>query len=615
MPTIFSAFSSLSEHLRHRFYIACAGLLLCVVLIAVTVEYAFNQPLKQRFINDHVSYLRQQQTEIIHSVQSAGEATLFLSRSLQQSNLEALVIPTSRSIMQYFMQSYPGFIEATLFDREGHEQVRFNRRQGIIIQAPAESLQSKADRDYMFMRHAYRAGIAYFSQIDLNIEFGVVETPFNEVIRFITPVVNQDNTTIGFLKTKLSSRFFTDRFSQLYEAEPYIDAVVVSKNGYYMMHPEDDKRWAWQLNNPAIKRFHDEYPETWMSAQMINSGSREEGDHLVIFSKFNPYLWNSSPDRNVTVIPMPNTESMLSDGALPESIAILLINKRFFYSMLIGHAPSTWLLIGCFYALLCGLLFYYLKQMDTDLALRHSQQVIQHTQRNLLTNLGHEIRTPLNAMLGVAELLEAESPRQERLIKHMRRSIERFMTLFSNLATAQRIQSDQIFLRQETLRLHDIAEPIRDLFKVATELKTLEFSVDYDHIHGERFIGDRYYLQLLISILLDNAIKFTDQGFVRVSLAVVGPTDARELVIKIEDTGLGMTDEELHVVRHLFVQSHDDLSRHQQGIGSGLWVADQLIKLMEGHFLIASEKAQGTTITVTLPSGVVSEKSLQSSLA
>lgn len=605
----------LSAPLRRRLTIIYTAIFVCFSVLALSVESLYNQPLKQRVINDHANHLKIQQHEIRQAVQNAGEITLFLSRTLQLSNPIDINAADSQGIMQFFMQSHPHFLEATLFDLTGHEKVRFNRYQGLITPTPTENLQNKSDRDYMFMRHNYRSGVAYFSQIDLNIEFGTVEVPHNEVIRFITPVVNAENVTTGYIKTKLSSRFFTDRFSNTFDSRSEIRAMVVGKNGYYMMHPEDEKRWGWQLDRPQTSRFFDEYPETWMKAQASSSGVNKEAGKTLIFSTFDSYSWGNMQDLNGSVVPMPNTENLITDGALPDAVAIIEIDQRIFDRLLIGHSPLSWVWMGLFLALLGTMVFYYLKQLETDQALYKSQQVMEHTHRNLLINLGHEIRTPLNGMLGVTELLEAETPRQTRLIKHMQRSIERFITLFSNLATAQRLQNQHLYLRQEPLRLNEIAEPIRDLFKVATEVKTLEFSVDYDHIHGERFICDRYYLQLLISILLDNAVKFTEQGFVKLSLSLKGNSGERELVLSIQDTGLGMTTEEIELVRNLFVKGATEMSREDQGIGSGLWVADQLLSLMKGKMDIKSERGKGTIVTVTLPSGVLSENATQSRLA
>ncbi len=602
---------NLSQRFHQRFLLACSFVLVTFIALAATVEYSFNQPQKSRFLDNHFSHLKQQQIEIIDAIQAAGENTLFLSQALTEANLEANNLEKSRNTLQHFMHTYPNLLEATLFDTAGVERVRFDRRQNTIYQSPEETLQDKSDRDYMFMRHNYQSGSAYFSQIDLNVEFGMIETPYNEVIRFITPVINQTGNTIGYIKTKLSSHFFSDRFSNTYNSQPFMHAVVVSKNGFYMMHPDENKRWGWQLNNPSIKRFHDEFPETWLATQSHSSGIFEEGDDTVIFSKFGQYLWNNGSDIDINVRPMPSTDNIYANGALPDAVAMIVIDNNVFHDLLIGHSPAAWFVMALLYTLICGFIYYYLKQLETDLALRHSKLVVQNTQRNLLTNLGHEIRTPLNGMLGVAELLEAESPRQERLIKHMRRSIERFITLFSNLSTANRIQSDQIFLRHEAMRLKEIAEPIRDLFKLATELKTLEFSVDYDHVHGTRFIGDRYYLQLLISTLLDNAVKFTDQGYVRLSLTLSGAAEDRLLNIKIEDTGMGMNTEEIALARHLFVQGQSQMNRHQEGIGSGLWVAEQLINIMGGKFSIDSELDRGTTVTISIPSGVVSASSQQ----
>lgn len=602
---------NLSQRFRQRFLLVSGAVLVTFIALAATVEYSFNQPQKSRFLDNHFSHLKQQQFEIIDAIQAAGENTLFLSQALTEANIDANNLEKSRNTLQLFMRTYPSFLEATLFDTAGVERVRFDRRQNTIYQSPEETLQEKSDRDYMFMRHHYQSGSAYFSQIDLNVEFGMVETPYNEVIRFITPVINQTGNTIGYIKTKLTSHFFSDRFSNTYNSQPFMHAVVVSKNGFYMMHPDENKRWGWQLNNPSIKRFHDEFPETWLATQSHSSGIFEEGDDTVIFSKFGQYLWNNASDIDINVRPMPSTDNIYANGALPDAVAMIVIDNDVFHDLLIGHAPAAWFVMVLLYTLICGFIYYYLKQLETDLALRHSTLVVQNTQRNLLTNLGHEIRTPLNGMMGVAELLEAESPRQERLIKHMRRSIERFITLFSNLSTANRIQNDQIFLRYEALRLKEIAEPIRDLFKLATELKTLEFSVDYDHVHGTRFIGDRYYLQLLISTLLDNAVKFTDQGYVRLSLTLSGTSEERLLNIKIEDTGAGMNAEEIALARHLFVQGQSEMNRHQEGIGSGLWVAEQLIHLMGGKFSIDSELDRGTTVTIAIPSGVVSASSQQ----
>jgi signal transduction histidine kinase len=562
------------------------------------IEKFHNEPIKDALLYQQEQHLNAQGQRFLDTIQWYGQDNQALSRILTSFDTSPENLSLARSAMFETINSKSEMLELSLFDLQGTEILRFDRNNQQVSEKPINQLQNKSNRYYLINRNNLATGKTYFSQIDLNEELGIVEQPHTEVIRFLTPVVNDQQKVTAYLKSKMSSVHLSEALLGETAANEFSNIFLVTRNGHYIAHTDSYRRWGWQLNAQNEQTVSNEFPNAWRAIHSNTKGMIDIDGYTFVYSSLGTIFNAGFIDSN-DIIPLPN--SSLESADLYRAKIIIQIDPKLWQMHLVGHSISDWVVITFLYLALCTALFFYLKRNHDAIELIRLTKIVENTQTNLLTNLGNEIRSPLNSMLSIADLLEANSPRQQRLIQHMRRSIAQYVSLFTNLATAQRIQQGQIVLQNDQIQIRDIANPLRDMFQVATEAKSLEFSIDYDHLNNTRFNGDQNYLQLLVSSLVDNAIKFTDRGYVRVEFRFDDDTSEQFLKIVIEDTGHGMTMQQIDTFKTLFTQGEPDNNHRREGVGSGLWIADELIKLMNGKILIKSNRGKGTSITISLP--------------
>ncbi len=219
-----------------------------------------------------------------------------------------------------------------------------------------------------------------------------------------------------------------------------------------------------------------------------------------------------------------------------------------------------------------------------------------------LANMSHEIRTPLNGIIGFASLLETELAMMEdkelyNYASGIQQSGDRLLNLINNIIEISRIQANEIDVElhpcQPSTIINNACEPL--IFS-ANE-KGLKFKTKL--LETPQVIADESKLMRVLHIIIENAIKYTESGFVTVSTAI-DPT-GRDLIIRVKDTGIGMERSYMNYLFDAFRQENAGYSRPYQGAGLGLPLAKKLLDLMHGQITVQSEKGIGTTVEISLP--------------
>lgn len=214
-----------------------------------------------------------------------------------------------------------------------------------------------------------------------------------------------------------------------------------------------------------------------------------------------------------------------------------------------------------------------------------------------LANMSHEIRTPLTSVLATGELLEETVTGHEEahLIRIMRRAGTRLLRLVDDILDFSRIESGQATLQREVVDLGELVEEVVAPLRSRAAAKGLELVCTLEAglppVHA-----DPVRLGQVIGNLLGNAVKFTETGSVRLD---VRADDG--LVIRVADTGIGMSAEQAETVFESFHQADPSITRRYGGTGLGLAICRQLVELMGGAIAVTSEPGRGTTFEVRLP--------------
>jgi len=222
---------------------------------------------------------------------------------------------------------------------------------------------------------------------------------------------------------------------------------------------------------------------------------------------------------------------------------------------------------------------------------------------SFLANISHEIRTPLNSVVGFANLLLANdltNETKEEYIEHINHNSEKLLQIIGDIIDLSRLESSQIEITYEEASVNSIVnEIVEDARKI---IKRNEKSIIINVINlleenSDLIFTDRIWLKRVLSHLMDNAVKFTLEGSVRLSYA----RENDNLVFRIKDTGIGINKENLDHIFEEFRQEIDGHHRPFEGLGVGLTLAKEVIERMGGKIFVQSEKGVGSEFSFSIP--------------
>ncbi len=222
-----------------------------------------------------------------------------------------------------------------------------------------------------------------------------------------------------------------------------------------------------------------------------------------------------------------------------------------------------------------------------------------------LANMNHEIRTPMNAIIGYAEMLaNAElGSREKRFVETIHRSGTSLISMLNDIMDLSKIEAGRMKIVRSAIRLQGIVDEVTDLFQEQIREKRLQFNNTVDSNLPFFFILDGIRLKQVLINLVSNAVKFSDQGIISLTVygtKSVGTNNRYDLVFCVEDTGLGISGDELEALMQLFGQYGDDSAKEYSGEGLGLALCGRLVSMMGGKITLESTLGKGSRFTVIL---------------
>ncbi|WKN49521.1 PAS domain-containing sensor histidine kinase [Nocardioides sp. Arc9.136] len=246
-------------------------------------------------------------------------------------------------------------------------------------------------------------------------------------------------------------------------------------------------------------------------------------------------------------------------------------------------------------------------RMQRELArTRRSAEQANEAKSMFLANVSHEIRTPLTAVMATTELLvdSGLDPDQERLAEVVQRSSRRLLRLVDDILDFSAIESGRASVHDVALDLPALAADVVELARPQAEDKGLTLTLLVDPAVPRELTGDPERLAQVLTNLLDNAVKFTGSGDVRVRVEVAEERPASvKVLVRVEDTGIGITHEQQARLFQSFSQGDSSITRRYGGTGLGLAICKQLVTLMGGSIWVSSAPGRGSTFAFALPLG------------
>jgi len=308
------------------------------------------------------------------------------------------------------------------------------------------------------------------------------------------------------------------------------------------------------------------------------------------------------------------------DSAQQEQQIKQLTNKQVIHTLQREQSQRTSMMrdiiIALFILILICLVYYAVRvrRVKEEMERLATQaQSANNAKSNFLAKMSHEIRTPMNAIIGLSQLTLKEklSPKQRDNITMVHASSQSLLTLLNDILDFSKIEAEKLELEHAEFLLSNSFERLLNVCNFSAQEKQLSLNINIDSDVPNAFLGDALRLEQILINLVNNAIKFTEQGDITIQVALTTKTiSTSTLAFSVKDKGIGIADEQLDRLFKAFSQTDNSVTRRYGGTGLGLVICKELVELMAGDISVTSELGKGScfSFNVTLANDTRREK-------
>ncbi|TPG38772.1 sensor histidine kinase [Flavobacterium pectinovorum] len=223
------------------------------------------------------------------------------------------------------------------------------------------------------------------------------------------------------------------------------------------------------------------------------------------------------------------------------------------------------------------------------------------SREQLISTVSHDLKTPLSTIVGYSELLGNSdvNTKQSYFIKNIKNSSEYITQLVQDLLDFSQIEAGKISIEKVPFLLPEIIDEVAKSIQTVYQQKNIDLIINVNDKLNSRIVGDPFRLKQILSNIIGNAYKFTEEGFIKISAYIAD--DNRFFTITIEDSGIGIEKSNQKLVFEEFAQANENIEKKYGGTGLGLSICQKIISILGGNLQLESTFGKGSTFEIQLP--------------
>ncbi len=300
-------------------------------------------------------------------------------------------------------------------------------------------------------------------------------------------------------------------------------------------------------------------------------------------------------------------------------VIVEYVTAYFYPELIVGHSRSMWFADSVISVLLVGFVVYILVWFQGKLwagentrALKQAEKIeeLNQAQNRFFTSMSHEIRTPINTIIGLNEMILRSDVSEEVAedAVNIQSASRILLSLINDILDMSKIESGKMEIVNAPYSVEKMLSDIMGMIRARANAKGLSFHMDVDPTLPAQLSSDEVRIKQILINLLNNAVKYTQEGSVILSVHCSKTEHGKALVTySVEDTGMGIRKESIPHLFDAFRRENIDKNRFIEGTGLGLSIVKQLVTLLGGEVSVNSVYSQGSTFIVTIEQEIADE--------